>query len=121
MPPADSHEFPRVLYRALLAVCVERCPGQRLLVCAPIVSLWGDCPGWLPLAAEWGKAGTPVMALPSTIIPESARENELTRTENPMRVLIAVIAGPHQGEVFTFAGHDTFLVGRSKRAHFRLP
>jgi serine/threonine-protein kinase len=38
-----------------------------------------------------------------------------------MRVLIAVIAGPHQGEVFTFAGHDTFLVGRSKRAHFRLP
>jgi serine/threonine-protein kinase len=38
-----------------------------------------------------------------------------------MRVLIAVIAGPHQGRVFTFAGHDVFLVGRSKRAHFRLP
>jgi serine/threonine-protein kinase len=38
-----------------------------------------------------------------------------------MRVLIAVIAGPHQGQVFTFTGHDTFLVGRSKRAHFRLP
>jgi serine/threonine-protein kinase len=38
-----------------------------------------------------------------------------------MRILIAVIAGPHQGQVFTFTGHDTFLVGRSKRAHFRLP
>jgi serine/threonine-protein kinase len=38
-----------------------------------------------------------------------------------MRVLIAVIAGPHQGRVFTFAGHDVFLVGRSRRAHFRLP
>jgi serine/threonine-protein kinase len=38
-----------------------------------------------------------------------------------VRVLIAVIAGPHQGQVFTFTGHDTFLVGRSKRAHFRLP
>ncbi len=38
-----------------------------------------------------------------------------------MRVLIAVIAGPHQGQVFTITGHDTFVVGRSKRAHFRLP
>jgi eukaryotic-like serine/threonine-protein kinase len=38
-----------------------------------------------------------------------------------MRVLIAVIAGPHVGQVFTFSGHDTFVVGRSKRAHFRLP
>ena len=38
-----------------------------------------------------------------------------------MRLHIAVIAGPHQGQVFTFTGHDTFLVGRSKRAHFRLP
>jgi hypothetical protein len=31
-----------------------------------------------------------------------------------MRLHIAVIAGPHQGQVFTFTGHDTFLVGRSK-------
>jgi serine/threonine-protein kinase len=38
-----------------------------------------------------------------------------------MRVLIAVVAGPHQGQVFTFTGHDTFLVGRSRHAHFRLP
>jgi serine/threonine-protein kinase len=38
-----------------------------------------------------------------------------------MRVLIAVVAGPHQGQVFAFNGHDMFLVGRSKNAHFRLP
>ena len=38
-----------------------------------------------------------------------------------MRVTLTVISGPHEGQVFTFAGHDTFLVGRSKRAHFRLP
>jgi serine/threonine-protein kinase len=38
-----------------------------------------------------------------------------------MRVLITAVAGPHQGEVFRFTGHDTFLVGRSNRAHFRLP
>jgi len=38
-----------------------------------------------------------------------------------MRVTLTVIDGPHKGQVYTFAGHDTFLVGRSKRAHFRLP
>jgi serine/threonine-protein kinase len=38
-----------------------------------------------------------------------------------MRVSITVTAGPHQGRVFHFGGHDVFLVGRSKKAHFRLP
>ncbi len=38
-----------------------------------------------------------------------------------MRITLTVTEGPHQGQVFTFDGHDTFLVGRSKRAHFRLP
>jgi serine/threonine-protein kinase len=37
-----------------------------------------------------------------------------------MQVKLTVIAGPHAGRVFTFAGHDTFLVGRSKKAHFQL-
>jgi hypothetical protein len=36
-------------------------------------------------------------------------------------VTLTVMSGPHKGKVFTFAGHDTFLVGRSKRAHFQLP
>jgi serine/threonine-protein kinase len=38
-----------------------------------------------------------------------------------MRITLTVTAGPHQGREFTFAGHDLFLVGRSKRAHFKLP
>ena len=38
-----------------------------------------------------------------------------------MRILIEVMAGPHQGQTFAFDRHDTFLVGRSRRAHFRLP
>jgi hypothetical protein len=38
-----------------------------------------------------------------------------------MRVTLTVIGGPHTGQTFSFAGHDTFLVGRSKLAHFRLP
>jgi serine/threonine-protein kinase len=35
-------------------------------------------------------------------------------------VVITVTEGPHQGRSFTFEGHDTFLVGRSPQAHFRL-
>jgi len=38
-----------------------------------------------------------------------------------MRITLAVTEGPHQGQKFSFSAHDTFLVGRSRRAHFRLP
>src|SRR5690242_2104287 len=37
-----------------------------------------------------------------------------------MRITLTVIAGPLQGTEFTFAERDTFLVGRSRYAHFRL-
>jgi serine/threonine-protein kinase len=37
-----------------------------------------------------------------------------------MQITLTVTAGPHQGRVFTFAEHDSFLVGRSKYAHFQL-
>jgi serine/threonine-protein kinase len=39
----------------------------------------------------------------------------------PFRITLTVTAGLHKGRVFTFVGHDTFIVGRSKRAHFQLP
>lgn len=38
-----------------------------------------------------------------------------------MIVTLTVTDGPHSGEVFSFREHDTFIVGRSKDAHFRLP
>src|SRR5205807_2920005 len=38
----------------------------------------------------------------------------------PMKITLRVIAGPHKGREFAFRGHDTFLVGRSERVHFRL-
>ncbi len=38
-----------------------------------------------------------------------------------MQVLLSVIKGPHQGKTFEFSEHDTFVVGRAKYAHFRLP
>jgi hypothetical protein len=38
-----------------------------------------------------------------------------------MRITLTVTAGPHKGREFSFAGHDTFIVGRSPKAHFQLP
>ena len=38
-----------------------------------------------------------------------------------MIVTLTVTDGPHRGQVFAFREHDTFIVGRSKDAHFRLP
>jgi serine/threonine-protein kinase len=38
-----------------------------------------------------------------------------------MRITLQVTEGPHQGQVFCFDEHSTFIVGRSKRANLRLP
>ncbi len=37
-----------------------------------------------------------------------------------MKVTLTVTDGPHAGREFAFAGRDSFLVGRSKDAHFQL-
>ncbi len=37
-----------------------------------------------------------------------------------MRILLTVTDGPHKGQEFAFDRHDTFLVGRSRHAHFQL-
>ncbi len=38
-----------------------------------------------------------------------------------MAITLTVTAGPHLGQTFTFAEHDTFLVGRAPKAHLCLP
>lgn len=38
-----------------------------------------------------------------------------------MKIQLSVTHGPHKGRIFEFEGHDTFLVGRGTKAHFRLP
>jgi len=38
-----------------------------------------------------------------------------------MQVLLKVTHGPHRGKTFSFDVHDTFIVGRGRNAHFRLP
>jgi eukaryotic-like serine/threonine-protein kinase len=37
-----------------------------------------------------------------------------------MRITLTVTGGAHKGKMFTFVGHDTFIVGRSPKSHFRL-
>ena len=37
-----------------------------------------------------------------------------------MKVTLTVTDGPHAGCEFAFPGRDSFLVGRSKDAHFQL-
>lgn len=38
-----------------------------------------------------------------------------------MQVILTATDGPHRGRVYVFGGHDTFIVGRAKCVHFRLP
>ncbi len=38
-----------------------------------------------------------------------------------MRITLRVIAGPDEGREFSFEEHDNFIVGRAKKAQFRLP
>lgn len=38
-----------------------------------------------------------------------------------MGVTLKVIGGPHLGKEYEFREHDSFIVGRGKQAHFRLP
>jgi serine/threonine protein kinase len=37
-----------------------------------------------------------------------------------VQLKLTVVSGPHQGKEFVFDGRDTFLVGRTKDAHFQL-
>ncbi len=38
-----------------------------------------------------------------------------------MQINLTVKAGPHEGAIFAFKQRANFVVGRSERAHFRLP
>jgi serine/threonine-protein kinase len=70
------------------------------------------------------------------LVPEGDRERlraDLLRLEEhylnpagctefpPMPIRFTVTAGAHKGRSFAFSGHDTFLVGRSRHVHLRLP
>jgi serine/threonine-protein kinase len=54
--------------------------------------------------------------------PESQSEETaaIASDHDDIQIKLTVTQGPHKGKVFRFSGHDTFLVGRSPRAHFQL-
>jgi serine/threonine-protein kinase len=61
-----------------------------------------------------------VLARAEDLVPLLPAELPCSSRAGPA-VILTVIEGPHQGRAFTLTGHETFLVGRSVRAHLRLP
>ncbi len=52
--------------------------------------------------------------------PASDQERGEARDDRALRITLTVTEGPHAGRVFSFEEHDSFLVGRSPEANFRL-
>jgi serine/threonine-protein kinase len=78
--------------------------------------------------AEWKRGRQPDIEEYLAGIPEPERallRRELLALDQiyrrQMQITLEITAGPHKGRRFLFAQHDTFIVGRSKHAHFRLP
>jgi pSer/pThr/pTyr-binding forkhead associated (FHA) protein len=53
---------------------------------------------------------------PGPAVPAPSAQAEAS----PTRLTLTAIEGPHKGQVFTFAGHEIFLAGRSKQAHLQV-
>jgi serine/threonine-protein kinase len=58
---------------------------------------------------------------PSEQRPIECDAKRAANDETSFEVVLEVIGGPHQGRRFRFTGHDSFIVGRASKAHFRLP
>src|SRR6185295_10476629 len=74
---------------------------------------------WLAITTS-KSAALPTPSPPSLRAMENDPAGRLSHG-GTMQIRLTVTEGQHQGRLFTFSGHDTFLVGRSKHAHFRLP
>ncbi len=75
-------------------------------------------------APEAKKVATPSRELPLQRTPTSIPQTESPPSSPGIppggRIEIQVIAGPRKGSKFSFDRHDTFLVGRSSKAHLQL-
>ncbi len=74
--------------------------------------------GEQPAPAAYRRRFPGLEAVIDEVFGVSGRGPDAAPTEG---VTLTVTEGPHVGRVFTFAGHDTFLAGRSREAHLRLP
>lgn len=87
--------------------------------------------------AAWRTGSPPDHAVYLMDVPESDRsalQEELARIDVELHerlktglpdtkaasVRLVIMGGPHTGKEYSFDGHDTFLVGRTKDSHFRL-
>jgi serine/threonine-protein kinase len=51
----------------------------------------------------------------------SRHDVPVPKSKNEVRVQLEVVEGASRGRTFVFCGHESFLAGRSRRVHFRLP
>lgn len=69
----------------------------------------------LPKPLPFEKAGL------QAVTPEAELTDPSDAAPRRLAVLLQIIDGPNKGRRFEFNQHDTFIVGRAKQAHFRLP
>jgi eukaryotic-like serine/threonine-protein kinase len=62
------------------------------------------------------------MEIPSGLdaTPRYNDATEILHKGSLMKLTLTITEGPHQGQEFVFDKHDTFLVGRTRDAHFQL-
>ncbi len=120
-----SHRFPE--HRALLReLWNETVPAERQAECSEAAESLAS-----RMDAPAGRGHTPATSGGSPLVADASNDTEKVHipladdasnaSDGSLRISLTVTAGPHKGKMFTFLGHDTFVVGRSKRAHFQLP
>jgi eukaryotic-like serine/threonine-protein kinase len=84
-------------------------------VCAAFEAEWraGKEPPWEPYLDQVAEAIRPALRQELMLLDAEYRAR--------CRIQLDVVEGEHQGCRFVFDRHDSFLVGRAKFAHFRLP
>ena len=78
---------------------------------------WGDRPRHAEYLARFGAKRPALAQLLSKVDAQSGPSEGSVAT----KVALKVVRGPHSGKAFTFERHDSFVVGRGTKAHFRLP
>ena len=78
---------------------------------------WGDRPRHTEYLARYGAKRPALVRLLSKV----DRKYRPTQEIPSRKITLTVIRGPHFGKAFTFERHESFVVGRGAKAHFRLP
>jgi hypothetical protein len=63
----------------------------------------------------------PILGTIDTGFPRGVQPTKTAPAAARTKVILSVVAGPSQGQSFSFDRHDTLVVGRSPLAHLKLP